>query len=146
MLATAVLRTGRAVAIATAGCVVVTWLTSATLLNGILRNSKHSLGVEEGRSSPVKLAFGEQQTGSRRFSALSGTADTLGDCAANNVSDEYTVEAFDNTTTLSLGNIVARVLTGRSRAGGEDGTWYQDTLATLLVEYCEEEQQSIHHR
>lgn len=144
MLATAVLRTGRAITIATASCVVVTSLASATLSDGILRNSKNSLGIERG-SSPVILAVGEQQARPRRFSELSA-ADTVNDCAANNISDEYTVKAYDNTTTLSLGNIVARVLTGKSRAGGEEGTWYQDTLATLLVEYCEEEQQSIHHR
>lgn len=148
MLVTAVLRAGRVVAIATAVCVVVTSLASVTLWDGILRNSKHissSLGVERGGSPVILLAIGEQQTRPRRLSALAGTASTLNNCAVNNASDEDTVQAFDDTT-LSLGNWAARVLTGTSRAGGEEGTWYKDTLATLLVEYCEEEQQSVHHR
>lgn len=145
MLVPAVSRTRRVVATATAGCVIVAVLASATLSDGVLRYSRHSLEVEQG-DSPVIVAVGEQQRGPRRFSALSGTADTLNDCAANDISDEDIVEAFDNTTTLSLGNRVARILTGRNRVGGEEGTWYEDTLATLLVEYCEEEQQSVHHR
>lgn len=145
MLVAAVVRAQRVVAVATAGFVVVSLLASATLSDGVVRNSKHSL-VVEWEGSPAILAVRELQTGPRHFSALSGAADTLSDCAANEIPDEGAVEAFDNTTTLSLGNRVARILTGRSRAGGEEGTWYEDTLATLLVEYCEEGQQSIHHR
>lgn len=148
MLVAAVLRTGHVVAIATAGFAVVKSSASATLLDGVLRESRHrSLGVE-WRGSQVILAVGEQQTGSRQISALSGTstANILHDCAANEIPDEDTVESFDNTTALSLGNRVARVLTGSKRAGGEEGTWYKDKLASLLVEYCEEEQQGIHHR
>ena len=145
MLVPVVLRTGRIIAIATAGCVTVASLASATLSDGVLRHSKHSLADEWG-GSRVILTVGEQHTRPRRFSALSGAAGTLNDCAANNITDEGTVQAFDNTTTLSLGKSVARFLAGRARAGGEEGTWYEDTLATLLVEYCEEEQQSVHHR
>eukprot|EP00903_Cladosiphon_okamuranus_P017043 g15708.t1 len=146
MLIPTVSRTGCVIATATAGCVIVALLASTTLSDGGLRYSRQSsLEVSRG-VSPVILAVGEQQRESRRFSALPGTADTRNDCAANGISDEDAVEAFDNTTALSLGNWVARILTGRSRAGGEGGTWYEDTLATLLVEYCEEEQQGIHHR
>ncbi|CAM9428615.1 unnamed protein product [Ectocarpus fasciculatus] len=68
------------------------------------------------------------------------------DCAAHNISDEEAVEAFDNTTTLSLGLGIARILTGNRRAGGQEGTWYEDTLTNLLVEYCEEEERGVHHR
>lgn len=68
------------------------------------------------------------------------------DCAAHNISDKEAVEAFDNTTTLSLGLGIARILTGNRRAGGQEGTWYEDTLTNLLVEYCEEEERGVHHR
>lgn len=74
------------------------------------------------------------------------SADILNNCAAQEISDEDTVEALDNTTALSLGSWVAKVLTGKRRAGGEEGTWYEDQLASLLIEYCEEQQRSVHHR
>lgn len=60
--------------------------------------------------------------------------------------DEETVEIFDNTTALSLGLGVATMLTGEKRAGGHEGTWYEDKLRTLLVEYCEENRRGVHHR
>lgn len=60
--------------------------------------------------------------------------------------EEETVEAFDNTTALSLGLGIAKILTGKKRAGGTEGTWYGDKLADLLVEYCEEKQRGVHHR
>jgi len=85
-----------------------------------------------------------QQGGRRQVVALS--ADVLNHCAAQEISDEDTVEAFDNTTALSLGSWVVRVLTGKRRAGGEEGTWYKHQLASLLVEHCEEQQRSNHHR
>lgn len=144
MLVTAVLRIGYVIAIAMGGILVFISSASATLLDTTLRKSRHSsLG---GGGSQVILTVGEQQTGPERYLAPSSMTDTLHDCTASGLSDEDTVEAFDNMTTLSLGSQVASLLTGRRRAGGEEGTWYEDKLATLLIEYCEEEQQSIHHR
>lgn len=67
------------------------------------------------------------------------------DCAAYAISDEEIVAAIDNPT-LSLGLSVVDVLTGTKRSGGKEGTWYEDTLTSLLVEYCEEAQRSVHHR
>ncbi|CAM9174776.1 unnamed protein product [Hapterophycus canaliculatus] len=38
------------------------------------------------------------------------------------------------------------MVTGEKRAGGHEGTWYEDKLAILLVEYCEEKRRGVHHR
>ncbi|CAM9215650.1 unnamed protein product, partial [Scytosiphon promiscuus] len=79
-----------------------------------------------------------QRTQGARISALDPR---IYDCP-----DEETVEAFDNTTALSLGLGVVTILTGKERAGGDDGSWYEDKLANLLVEFCEEKRRGLHHR
>ncbi len=129
---------------ATAFLLAITSLVSTTLSGGLLHTLRpNGVGVEWG-GSHVQPVLGEQQRGRRQVVALS--PDIQDDCAAREQSEEDTVEAFDNTTALSLGSWVARVLTGKRRAGGEEGTWYKDQLASLLVEYCEEQQRSVHHR
>lgn len=136
------LRTASVIVTTTAFFLAIVSLASAALSDGVLHNLRHGgAGVDSGGSRVPGSVVGEQQTAPRRI-----LADLLHDCAAHGISDDDTVEAFDNTATLSLGIGVARILTGKKRAGGEEGTWYEDKLASLLVEFCEEEQRGVHNR
>lgn len=121
--------------------------TTAVLL--VVFSSSSAAAVADG----VLLYKPEQQGSTPETRRQAQTARMLAvaydlryDCAAHNISDEGAVEAFDNTTTLLLGLGIARILTGNRRAGGPEGTWYEDTLTNLLVEYCEEEERGVHHR
>lgn len=128
----------------TAFLLAIASLASAAVSDALLDTLRPSgEGVKWGDSHVIPVLHAKQG-GERQIVALS--ANILSDCVAEEISDEDTVEAFDNTTALPLGSWVVRILTGKKRAGGEEGTWYEDQLASLLVEYCEEEQQSVHHR
>lgn len=70
------------------------------------------------------------------------------ECGVYGMPSEFIVAATENRE-LPLGTSVTKILTGPSRAGGNGGnggTWYEETLSSLLVEYCAETQQSVHHR
>lgn len=136
------LRTESAIVTTTALLLGISSSVSVALSDGDLyRLRLGGGGVDSAGSQVLGSVVDKQQTAPRRI-----LADLQYDCAAHNISDEDTVEAFDSTTRLSLGAGVARILTGNKRAGGEEGTWYEDKLASLLVELCEEEQRDVHHR
>lgn len=142
LIAPVLLRTDSVVVTTTALFLAIASLASSTLWDGVPHKLRHGgAGVDSGGSQVLGSVFDKQQPAPRQI-----LADLLHDCAAHNISDEDTVETFDSTTTLSLGTGVARILTGQKRAGGEEGTWYEDQLASLLVEFCEEEQRGVHHR
>lgn len=121
----------------------VVCLLGASLTTSLL----YGLSYETGRGELeflgtllIPAAQDRQQTQKRRL-----VANDVEYCAAYGISDEEDVTVVKNTT-LSLGMGVTNALTGKKRAGGEGGTWYEDTLASLVVEYCVEAQKSVHHR
>lgn len=139
MLTAPVLRSGQ-LAVATA---VFLLLGVATIA------SWGSLPLREGRQQESQLprtlpaayhhAVGQQII-------LADVDDALDEsCAARGIPDEDAVSVVGNTY-LPLGATVANVLTGEKRAGAGGGTWYEDTLEGLLIEYCEESRQDIHPR
>ena len=98
-------------------------------------------GLLLDNSSSSTMRGGALKLPPSSLSVLAWQQNTTDFFLANSSCPDISVAEIETKIILPLGKGVANILTSTRRAA-----WYEETLASLVVEYCEEALQSVHSR